>query len=87
MLVGQIHESTDVVVSGSLIQWGREVEDGWRGVRPDRTEVHVRHAEPDKVARISKHDRLLLRGRFPIPGSITLSEWGLIKLERAAPPA
>jgi len=29
LLVGQIHESTDVVVSGSLIQWGREVEDGW----------------------------------------------------------
>ena len=28
LLVDQIHESTDLVVSGSLIQWGREVEDG-----------------------------------------------------------
>ena len=29
MLVDRIRESTDVVVSGSLVEWGREVEDGW----------------------------------------------------------
>ncbi len=29
LLVDQIREHTDIVVSGSLIQWGREVEDGW----------------------------------------------------------
>ena len=29
LLVDRIRESPDVVVSGSLIQWGREVEDGW----------------------------------------------------------
>ncbi len=29
LLVDRIRESTDVVVSGSLVEWGREVEDGW----------------------------------------------------------
>ena len=29
MLVNQIGEHVDVVVSGSLIHWGGEVEDGW----------------------------------------------------------
>ena len=29
MLVDRIRESPDVVVSGSLIQWGPEVEDRW----------------------------------------------------------
>jgi hypothetical protein len=29
LLVDRIRESPDVVVSGSLIQWGREVEDCW----------------------------------------------------------
>jgi adenylate kinase family enzyme len=29
LLVERIRESPDVVVSGSLMQWGREVEDGW----------------------------------------------------------
>ena len=29
LLVEQIRENTNVVVSGSLVQWGREVEDGW----------------------------------------------------------
>jgi uridine kinase len=29
LLVERIRESRDVVVSGSLMQWGREVEDGW----------------------------------------------------------
>ena len=29
LLIDQICANTDVVVSGSLIEWGREVEDGW----------------------------------------------------------
>ena len=29
LLIDRIRESTDVVVSGSLVEWGREVEDGW----------------------------------------------------------
>jgi hypothetical protein len=50
LLVDQIRANNDVVVSGSLIQWGREVEEGWDLI------VFLTAPTPVRIARLCARD-------------------------------
>jgi hypothetical protein len=65
----------DAPVTGTLREC-RDVEDGWRGVMEDGREIHCRHHDPDRLARLPEHDKIAVGNGTMITG--------VLLLERAA---